>query len=133
MRLGEMELTVIHHPGHTKGATSFTYTTQEAGRKYNVLIVNMGSINPGVNVSFMPAFPQITEAYAKTLARQKQLKPDVWVSSHAGHFNMHDKYKPGDAYNPNRFVDPAGYQAKIELYEKRYQDQLRKDLEAKAQ
>ena len=128
-----MELTVIHHPGHTKGATSFTYTTQEAGRKYNVLIVNMGSINPGVNVSFMPAFPQITEAYAKTRARQKQLKPDVWVSSHAGHFNMHDKYKPGDAYNPNRFVDPAGYQAKIELYEKRYQDQLRKDLEAKAQ
>ena len=130
VRLGEMELTVHHHPGHTKGATSFTYTTQEAGRKYNVLIVNMGSINPGVNVNFMQMFPQITEAYATTLAKQKQMKPDVWVSSHAGHFNMHDKYKLGDPYDPNRFVDPAGYQAKIEFYEKRFRDQLAKDRAA---
>jgi metallo-beta-lactamase class B len=133
VRLGEVELTVHHHPGHTKGATSFTYTAQEAGRKYNVLIVNMGTINPGVNVSFMPAFPQITQAYATTLAKQKKLKPDVWVSSHAGHFNMHEKYKPGDPYDPNRFVDPAGYLAKVELYEKRYLDQLKKDRDAKAQ
>ena len=43
---------------------------------------------------------------------------------------MHDKYKPGDAYDPNRFVDPAGYLQKIELYEKRYQEQLAKDQKA---
>jgi len=127
VRLGDAELTLHHHPGHTKGASSFTYTIQEAGRKYNVLIVNMGTINPGVTVSFMPAFPKINEAYATTLTKQKQMKPDVWVSSHAGHFNMHDKYKPGDAYDPNRFVDPKGYLAKIELYEKRYLDQLKKE------
>jgi len=127
VRLGDAELTLHHHPGHTKGASSFTYTVQEADRKYNVLIVNMGTINPGVTVSFMPAFPKINEAYATTLTKQKQMKPDVWVSSHAGHFNMHDKYKPGDAYDPNRFVDPKGYLAKIELYEKRYLDQLKKE------
>ena len=130
VRLGEVELTVHHHPGHTKGATSFTYTHQEAGRKLNVLIVNMGSINPGVNVAFMPAFPQINQAYSTTLAKQKQMKPDVWVSSHSGHFNMHEKYKPGDAYDPNRFVDPAGYVQKIELYEQRFRDQLAKDQKA---
>ena len=133
VRLGEVELTLHHHPGHTKGASSFTYTTQDAGRKYNVLIVNMGTINRGVTVSFMPGFPKINEAYGTTLAKQKQMKPDVWVSSHAGHFNMHDKYKPGDPYDPNRFVDPKGYVAKIEFYEKRYRDQLKKEEEAKAQ
>jgi metallo-beta-lactamase class B len=95
-----------------------------------VLIVNMGSINPGVNVSYMPGFPGITEAYMKTFERQKQLKPDVWVSSHAGHFNMHQKYKPGDPYDPNRFVDPAGYVQKVELYEKRFREQLEKDRKA---
>lgn len=129
VRLGEVELTLHHHPGHTRGASSFTYTTQDAGRKYNVLIVNMGTINPGVNVSYMEGFPKITEAYARTFADQKKLKPDVWVSSHAGHFNLHEKYKPGDSYDPNRFVDPAGYVAKVELYEKRYLDQLAKDRE----
>jgi hypothetical protein len=63
-------------------------------------------------------------------AEQKQMKPDVWVSSHAGHFNLHTKYKPGDAYDSNRFVDPAGYVQKIEGYEKLYREQLDKDRKA---
>jgi hypothetical protein len=54
------------------------------------------------------------------------------VSSHAGHFNLHQKYKPGDPYDPNRFVDPDGYQAKIQFYEKLFRGQLQKE-EAKAQ
>jgi len=127
VRLGDTELTVIHHPGHTKGSTSFTYTAKDGSRDYRVLIVNMGSINPGVMVSGMPAFPNITDAYATTLKRQKELRPEVWVSSHAGHFNLHQKYKPGDKYDPNRFVDPDGYQAKIQFYEKLYNAQLQKE------
>jgi len=130
--LGGTELTLHHHPGHTKGASSFTFTVQDGEKKYTVLIANMGSINPGVNVSFMPAFPEISEAYATTLAKQKLMKPDIWLASHAAQFNMHDKYKPGDPYDPNRFVDPQGYVAKISFYEKRYSDQLQKD-KAKAE
>jgi hypothetical protein len=62
------------------------------------------------------------------------LKPDVWVSSHAGHFNMHPKYQPGDPYDPKRFVDPDGYQAKIQFYEKLFGAQLQKERDtAKAQ
>jgi metallo-beta-lactamase class B len=133
VRLGDVELTVMHHPGHTKGATSFSYTLTEGSRAYNVLIANMATINPGVQVGFMPAFPEITKAYASTLQRQKQLRPDIWVSSHAGHFNLHDKYKPGDPYDPLRFVDPQGYQAKIAHYEKLFNAQLKKEQEAKAQ
>jgi len=133
VQLGDTELTVMHHPGHTKGATSFSYSVREGGRSYNVLIVNMASINPGVQVGFMPAFPEITKAYLGTLERQKQLKPEIWVSSHAGHFNLHQKYKTGDPYDPKRFVDPDGYQAKIQFYEKLFGAQLKKEQEAKAQ
>ena len=134
VRLGEVELTLHHHPGHTKGASSFTYTAQDGGKSYNVLIVNMGTINPGVTVSHMPGFPNITQAYESTFARQKQLHPDVWVSSHAGHFNLHQKYKPGDRYDPNRFVDPKGYVAKVENYERLFRAQLAKEkAAAKAQ
>jgi metallo-beta-lactamase class B len=131
VRLGETELTVLHHPGHTKGATSFTYTTEDGGRKYEVLIVNMPSINPGVTVGYMPGYPQINEAYLTTLAKQKQLKPQVWVSSHAGHFDMHQKYKPGDPYDPNRFVDPEGYQKKIQSYERLFNEAYQREREAK--
>jgi hypothetical protein len=39
---------------------------------------------------------------------------------------MHKKYKPGDPYDPNRFVDPDGYAAKIRMYEKLVQANLQK-------
>ncbi len=129
--LGGTELAILHHPGHTKGASSFTLTVREAGRDYKVLIANMGSINPGVNVAYMPAFKDISEAYLGTLARQKKLQPDIWLASHAPQFNLYQKRKPGDAYDPNRFVDPDGYGAKIQFYEKLFRAALDRDRAGK--
>jgi metallo-beta-lactamase class B len=54
----------------------------------------------------------------------KGLSPDLWVSSHAGQFNLHQVYKPGDAYNPARFGDLAAYKTKLTGYEKAYNKQL---------
>jgi metallo-beta-lactamase class B len=125
--LGGTELTAHLHAGHTKGATSFTLDVPEAGKTYRVIIANMGSINPGVTVSGMPKFPDISQAYARTFRAQKELKIDVWLASHASQFGMHDKYKPGDPYNPDRFVDPAGYLAAVERLQMAYLDQLARE------
>src|SRR5213592_4541199 len=64
--LGGTVLTAHHHPGHTKGATSFTLNVPEGGNTYRVIIANMASINPGVTVSGMPKYPGIAEDYART-------------------------------------------------------------------
>ncbi len=125
--LGDVTITAHHHPGHTKGATSFTLTVREAGRDYRVVIANLGSINPGVTVSGMSKYPTIGQDYARTFAAQKALPVDVFLASHAGQFRMHDKYKPGDVYDPNRFVDPKGYLIAVERLEKAYMDQLAKE------
>lgn len=127
IRLGTTELTVHHHPGHTKGATSFTFTTQDGGRSYRVLIVNMAGINEGVKLLDSPGYPNIVQEYARTFEKQKQLSADIFVSSHAGQFGLHDKYKPGDAYNPNRFVDPEGYMQRVLRLEQAYLDQLQRE------
>jgi hypothetical protein len=37
---------------------------------------------------------------------------------------MHDKYKPGDAYTVDRFVDPSGYLAAVNALETTYRNQL---------
>jgi metallo-beta-lactamase class B len=129
--LGGTVLTVHHHPGHTKGATSFTFDVREAGKTYRVGIINSGSINPGVKVSGMPKYPGITQDYARTFHDQKEMKIDVWLASHAGQFRLHEKYKPGDSYNPDRFVDPKGFQASVEHLEKLYRDQLAEEQKAK--
>ena len=125
IRLGGVELTAHLHPGHTKGATSFTYTAQENGRPVNIAILNMGSVNEGVKLVNQVGYANIAEDYAKTFAAQKRLNPDVWVASHAGQFGLHEKYKPGDAYNPDRFR--GGYQEKIAEYEKAYLSRLARD------
>ena len=59
------------------------------------------------------------------------MKIDVWLASHAAQFKLHEKYKPGDAYNPDRFVDPKGFHEAVERLEKTYQDQLASERVAK--
>ena len=129
--LGGVALTAHHHPGHTKGATSFALTVREAGRDYRVVIANMGSINPGVTVSGMPNYPAIADDYARTFAAQKALPADVFLASHAAQFGMHAKYKPGASYDPNRFVDPQGYLAAVERLEGLYREQLARERAAR--
>ena len=129
--LGRTVLTAHHHPGHTKGATSFTLDVREAGKTYRVGIINSGSINPGVKVAGMPKYPGITQDYARTFHDQKEMKIDVWLASHAGQFKLHEKYKPGDPYNPDRFVDPKGFHESVERLEKLYRDQLAEERKAK--
>jgi metallo-beta-lactamase class B len=125
--LGGTVLTAHHHPGHTRGATSFTLNVQEGGKTYRVVIANMGSINPGVTVSGMPKYPDIGEDYARTFKAQKDMQVDVWLASHASQFKLHEKYQPGDPFNPDRFVDPRGFKAAVEQLEKTYQDQLARE------
>jgi len=131
IKLGDVEITALHHPGHTKGATSFLFTVRDGGKDYRVLIANMGSINPGVKVSGMAKYPNITQDYARTFHDQKELKIDVWLASHAAQIRMHEKYKPGDPYNPERFVDPKGYLESVARLEKIYQEQLAKERQGK--
>jgi metallo-beta-lactamase class B len=129
--LGGTELTVHHHPGHTKGAVSFTLNVRDGGRDYRVLIANMGSINPGVRVSGMPKYPDIAQAYMRTFHDQKEMQIDIWLASHAAQFGLHEKYQPGDPYDPQRFVDPRGFRASVERLEKIFLDQLEKERQTK--
>jgi metallo-beta-lactamase class B len=79
----------------------------------------------------MAKYPGITQDYARTFHDQKEMKIDVWLASHAGQFKLHEKYKPGDPYNPDRFVDPQGFHESVLRLEKLYRDQLAEERKAK--
>ena len=64
---------------------------------------------------------------SRTFKAQKDMAIDVWLASHAAQFKLHEKYKPGDPFNPDRFVDPEGFKASVERLEKIYRDQLAKE------
>ena len=124
IELGRIRLTLVESPGHTPGSATYTMTVAENGRDYRVAIANMGSMNPGLRLSKDPTYPGIAGDFAETFRRQQAMEVDVWVAAHASQYGLHDKYRPGDPYRPETFVDPEGFRKLVAHYEKLYQEQL---------
>lgn len=123
--LGNMQLVMLHHPGHTKGSCSFLFTVKDEKRSYKVLIANMPTIVTEKPFEAITAYPEIANDYAYTLKAMKNISFDIWLASHASQFNLHDKHKPGDAYNPAAFIDQPGYDAELKDLQKEYDDKMK--------
>ena len=124
LELGRTRLEVLASPGHTAGSVSYTMAVYENGVDYDVIIANMATINEGKRLVVDPTYPGVADDFAETFRRQKALNIDVWVASHAGQYNLHDKYEPGQRYHPDTFVDPDGFRAEVERLEQLYLDQI---------
>ncbi len=124
IQLGNMQLVMLHHPGHTKGSCSFLFTVSDEQHSYKVLIANMPTIVTEKSFADIISYPEIAGDYAKTLKEMKNIRFDIWLASHASQFKLNDKHQPGDAYNPAAFIDPAGYDAAISNLQKEYDEKL---------
>jgi metallo-beta-lactamase class B len=124
IQLGNMQLVMLHHPGHTKGSCSFLFTVKDDQRSYKVLIANMPTIITEKKFKDVTTYPDIAKDYAYTLHAMKNISFDIWLASHASQFALHDKHKPGDAYNPNAFIDKQGYDAALSDLQKQYDKKM---------
>lgn len=111
--LGNTRVVMLHHPGHTKGSSSFLVTTKDEQRAYRVLIANIPTIITERPLDSIPGYPDIAQDYARTLRSMKQLSFDLWVAAHASQFKLAEKHVPGGPYNPQLFADRSGYDALI--------------------
>ncbi|MFT3680424.1 MAG: subclass B3 metallo-beta-lactamase [Ferruginibacter sp.] len=125
VELGGMQLILLHHPGHTKGSCSFLFTVKDDNRSYKVLVANMPTIVTGKKFAEIAAYPGIAEDYAYTLAAMKNISFDIWLASHASQFDLHEKHKTTDAYNPGAFIDKAGFDAALDDLQKEYEAKLK--------
>jgi len=132
--LGGTTLTAHVMKGHTKGCLAWTLDLKEGGKTYHALIecsLNSQAIKFVGNADY----PEIVEDYKATFKKARAMQPDVWVSSHASFFGLAEKYeklkarKDGD---PNPFVDPEGYKAHVDQFEKIFETALAKQLAAPA-
>ena len=128
IKLGNTTLTMLHHPGHTKGSCSFIFKTKDENRKYKVLIANFPSIIIDHKFSDAKAYPTIQKDYAYTLEAMKNLDFDLWVASHASQFDLHKKRKSGDSYNPKLFMDKDNYLKRLKNFENDYQEKVKEEL-----
>jgi metallo-beta-lactamase class B len=122
--LGNMQLVMLHHPGHTKGSSSFLFTVKDTQRSYKVLIANMPTIISDRPFAAITAYPGIAQDYGYTLKAMKNISFGIWLAAHASQFNLHEKHKPGDAYNPAAFIDQPGYDAELNDLQKQYDEKM---------
>lgn len=127
VKLGNMQITMLHHPGHTKGACSYLFTVKDSSRSYRVLIANMPSIITDRKFADITAYPTIQQDYAYTFNAMKNIQFDIWLAAHASQFNLQQKHPPGSAYNPSAFMDKEDYYAELSELQKKYDDKLKKD------
>jgi metallo-beta-lactamase class B len=124
IKLDNMQLVMLHHPGHTKGSSSFLFTVIDEKQSYKVLIANMPTIVTDSSFAAIPSYTTIANDYAYTLKAMKNISFDIWLASHASQFSLHAKHKPNDAYNPAAFIDQAGYDTKLNDLKKEYEEKM---------
>jgi metallo-beta-lactamase class B len=125
IRLGEMQILMLHHPGHTRGSCSYILRVKDDNRSYKILIANMPSIIIDIPFSQVKTYPNIARDYAHTLTAMKKLSFDLWLASHASQFDLHRKHKPGKVYNPLAFMDRKGYEDELNDLKKKYWRKLK--------
>jgi metallo-beta-lactamase class B len=116
--LGGMIITMLHHPGHTKGACSFLFTVRDSARAYRVLIANLPTIWEQTKFPGMPTYPNVQKDYAYTLRALPKIQFDIWLAPHASQFDLQSKWKGG--YHPEAFMDRKGYDAALADLKKAY-------------
>lgn len=132
VKLGGVTMTAHQTPGHTKGCTTWTMTTTEDGKSYNVVFVGSATILPQYKLIDRPGapatYPGIEADYEKTFRVLKSLPCDVFLGAHGSFWSMSDKRKVMER-NPaqNPFIDPWGYQAYIIRAEGVFQTELQKE------
>jgi len=124
--LGGTTLTAHVMPGHTHGCIAWTLDLKENGKTYK------GFIECSLNGQFLQYignkdYPEIEQDMRATYKKAREFPVDVFLSSHASFYGLDKKYaklqarKEGD---PNPFVDPEGYKAHVDEYEKSFEKAL---------
>jgi metallo-beta-lactamase class B len=124
--LGGTTLTAHIMPGHTRGCLAWSTNLKEDGKTYYTFIEC--SLN-GQFLQTLDQYPGIVDDFKATYKKALTFPVEVFLSSHASLYGLAEKYAklqkrgPGD---PNPFIDPEGYKAHVDQYEKTFEAALAK-------
>lgn len=87
VRLGNVAMTAMLTPGHTRGCTTWRTTVVENGKPLDVVFL-CSVTAPGYQLVRNEKYPQIFDDYRSTFAKLRRLDPDVFLSNHASFFDL---------------------------------------------
>ena len=133
VKLGGTTLVARLTPGHTRGCTTWTWSTADGDKKYNVVVIGSPNVNPGYRLVDNQDYPQIAEDFAKTFDVLKSLPCDIFLGAHGEYYGMIAKHERLKGAEKNPFLDPEGYRAYVELKEKAFRKTLSEQKEKKSE
>ncbi len=127
IRMGEVVLTALDTPGHTRGATTWIAEIVDNGRPYTVVFPDGSGFNPGYRLAKNPSYPGINADYRRTHHILEMLEPDIWLAQHNEYYDLFGKLERAKTEGVNAWIDPEGYRKFIADKKRAFEDQV--DLE----
>lgn len=109
LTLGGVTLTAHITPGHTKGCTSWSMPVRGADGAPHRAFFHCSATVAGQALE-PPAYPGIVEAYRAAFARVRALNADIFLTNHAGFFDLEERRARQIAGDANAFVDAGALQ-----------------------
>lgn len=123
VKLGGMILTAHWTPGHTKGATTWTFPVDDGGKTYRVLILSSLTINHPQGLVNNRAYPEIVADYEKAYRSLHSMRCDIFLAPHGEQYGMRAKHaRIRERENP--FVDAGDFDRFVDQAERTFRKRL---------
>jgi metallo-beta-lactamase class B len=104
VRLGDLLLTAHATPGHTRGNTTWTWTSCERGRCLH--IVDVGSLSaPGFTLVGNTNYPETIADFRRSFARVAALPCDIAIAPHPAMVDFWTRVAKRDKGNADALID----------------------------
>jgi CubicO group peptidase (beta-lactamase class C family) len=124
VKLGGVTLVARLTPGHTRGCTTWTWTVEDGGKKYQVVVIGSPNVNPGFQLVNNKDYPEIAADFARTFEVLKGLPCDVFLGAHGGYYGMVERYELLKKGQATAFVNPEGYKEYVAQKERAFRKTL---------
>jgi metallo-beta-lactamase class B len=127
VRLGEINMTPVLTPGHTRGCTTWTTKAQENGHIYDVVFLCGLTILPETQFVGNKKYPNIAADFRKSYEILKNLTCDVLLGAHGSYFHLEEKVVERNAKKDNNpFINPAELRDYVEEKEREFAESTTK-------
>ncbi len=126
LSLGNITISFLETPGHTKGTISFFFDTEENGKTYRVGMFGGAGANTMAQGHF--DYDGCREDYRNSLHRLQKEKVDVFIGNHVWNNDTAVKGELLLKTGQNKFIDGNIWHEFIDFCEKRLDEVILKDI-----
>ncbi len=128
LTLGNITVTFMHTPGHTKGTISLFYTDTDGENTYRMGMFGGAGLNTLVPEKF--DFDGAREAYFSSLDRLKKEKVDILLGNHTWNNDTLGKYVKMTETGENEFIDSTLWPLFMDTYKSRLEAIIAKEIQS---